>query len=280
MQNQHCWRIRFTSVLLGLAIALALAGGECRAGMVSLSNVIEFQALADHMSAVSVSDFYGFDAAALFTYNGAFNEAGWNGTIGGRYQGQPVTGTTSALIIGDPTYNLTGGITVTTPKGKSSDVQFDMTLVPVAGKPNQYTLKNATFGGKTKYKWTGTMTDRVSDGIHNLSGTLTYNQSGLLSQWSVKITVEGTGLQRTILSSFESPPGRGSKVFGGTTWYDTGKVQFAKQPQANNFNGIMSDNVAVAPEPATSSLLGIGAVALLGYTWRRRKPVAFASASS
>jgi hypothetical protein len=253
--------VLLTASLLGLPAIVS----PLQAGYVLPSNGIEFQVLTTDMIAASAGDVFGTDPSSLFTYNGSFNQAGWNGTFGGTYQGNPVSGTMSASVFGDPNYTVTGGITMTPAKGKPFDAALEMTLVDQGN--GKFDLKNTQIGNINPWKWSGTVTDTVNGMDHTLAGMLTLKRPGAAdSTWDVSITIKGTGLQQSISSTFKN------KKNPKETYTDTGTVQFSELLGAN-FNGMMNEQVATAPEPSSLVLLGVGCLSLAGYRWRRRKQI-------
>ncbi len=104
------------------------------------------------------------------------------------------------------------------------------------------------------------------------------DQVGFTGNVTVYSGANGTG---SVLASLSLPPTPNPY----NVWVPVG-VTFSGTAQSVNFGGsanfIGFDNITLgsqtpggsaAPEPASLTLLGLGAVGLLGYGWRRKKTV-------
>ena len=84
----------------------------------------------------------------------------------------------------------------------------------------------------------------------------------------------GGSIELGISGDSDAILGTAASLFGDTVWIDSVTFPDGTTPESNGFDlvfasGMQSPNIAT-PEPSTFALLGIGAVSVIGYGWRRR----------
>ncbi len=252
--------------MLALVVFLAVAATRpVRAGYATPFEDIAFQQLTADMTVATLGQEGGFDPATAVTYTGTYNQSGWNGTFGGTYMGQPVTGTSDAMVTGDPNWSIMGGA-----KWMGSDTLIDLTLVESTTTPGTFTLRRgSSTGGKFKSYWSGSLTETISpEGTDTLMGTLTESHGGRLTYWVTTISVDL--LTGEITSKFQETTGPRSRVGSGPIYKDKGSSVTVQQVALGDFQGTMTDVVTV-PEPSALAHCGASAVLGLGY-WLCRRP--------
>ena len=209
------------------------------AGTVSPTLDIEFQALTLDIIAGNANVTTGLDASSTFNYNGTFDQTGWNGTLGGVYMSQAVSGTSAASITGDPDWQISGTVTA-----MNVLQNYKLIMLQDPNDPTMITVSNQSFiGGNTLM---GNLTEKITDATASvLTGKLTESVNGVGIEWDVTIQLDLKS--NKITSSYKSNRGN---------FTDNGK--YTLKLLAGNFNGAMNVDVATVPEPSGLALLTFG----------------------
>ena len=240
-------------------------------------NLVAYQAFIDD-TALAVANLDGFgpdvtgaDPMSVLNYSSTFDSTGAvNGMFTGTYQGDPLTGTLSDSVSGDPSYALMGGVAVTINAGKPNDSMINVNI------DNNGTLSNSSIGGKQGYNLTGTLAETMNGNMYTFTGNVMMTGfGGLMGQdynATATITVTGTGLSQAVTSKFVVPA---TKKNGPFTFYDKGTVQFESKMNGMGWDGSMTDQAAPAPEPSGLALASIAFLLAIGYRARRHTLAVF-----
>jgi hypothetical protein len=140
---------------------------------------------------------------------------------------------------------------------------------------------------------------RFGSGTLNLDILDTTNHvpgSNVLASATLPISQIGPGTTWVSLTGFTTPVTQGQELairlstdnagvsaldwamdrpgtYSGGQGYGGGNPSWTAEGVDFGFRTYVDPSVSAAPEPSSFALLGIGAVGLLGYAWRRRNPV-------
>jgi hypothetical protein len=242
-------------VALGFVALLSI---QASAGTIDPTTDIIFQPLMTDIAIASLAFDPGPDPLGVLTYEGPFDQTGWNGLLGGNYLGMNVTGTMAATISGDPDWTVTGKIKL----GSSPERDMSLSLNQDPTDKTKFNLgANSTVGTNT---WSGTVTEKITGNQDVLTGTLTRTTAGnVQTMYMVSITLDLKNDK--IISTFTPVGVKGAKPFGDMGTYS---LELAA---GGNFNGNLNVEVATVPEPGSIVLAATALLGGLGCWCRRRR---------
>jgi hypothetical protein len=253
-------------------VAPLLTQGSARAGLTGLQAMVltsEMEGTAESLH--RLVDLGLLPAGSPLSMTGTFSDSGGTMTTSGTVNGNPFLLIYSASLSGSVGQNITLSLTGSGTINSSSIMTSGSTIFNWDTSQNDYTSMDYA--------------DEIT--VYHVPSLYTLGSevlSGAHGHWFLAIIEALVAIVQSVIDTGTSPP---TPPVQGTLIADNSSINGSNNTMNENSGGVIIINssydstaglitgtVVVVPEPPSVVMLSMGALALLGFTWRRARLVA------